>query len=341
MKLGVVFPQTEIGNDPTAIRDYAQAVDEAGFEHLIAYDHVLGAPVARFAGVDIGRPRPPYTEQSAFHEVFVLFGFLAAATRRVELATGVLILPQRQTALVAKQTAAVDVLSGGRFRLGIGSGWNFVEYEALGEDFHTRGRRLAEQVALLRRLWTEPLVDFEGRWDQIKQAGINPLPVQRPIPIWMGGAADVVLRRIAETADGWFAPGAESEDAADQAVYQVRARWELAPDRMSRGGVRVREPGAASGSAATAERRRGRNAHHRYRQSTDQTADQQAAEENVWIHHSSTLRICAPPCKVCASAATPSASATCTTDGAKRAHSNPVSTVAARRYPAAGSADWR
>jgi probable F420-dependent oxidoreductase len=222
MKLGVVFPQTEIGNDPIAIRDYAQAVDEAGFEQLIAYDHVLGAPVARFAGVDIGRPRPPYTEQSAFHEVFVLFGYLAAATRRIELATGVLILPQRQTALVAKQAAAVDVLSGGRFRLGIGSGWNFVEYEALGEDFHTRGRRLAEQVGLMRRLWTEPLVDFEGRWDQVKQAGINPLPVQRPIPIWMGGAADVVLRRIAETADGWFAPGAATPELLRPKLEQLR-----------------------------------------------------------------------------------------------------------------------
>ena len=222
MKLGVVFPQTEIGNDPTAIRDYAQAVDEAGFEQLIAYDHVLGAPVARFAGVDIGRPRPPYTDQSAFHEVFVLFGYLAAATRRIELATGVLILPQRQTALVAKQAAAVDVLSGGRFRLGIGSGWNFVEYEALGENFHTRGRRLAEQVALMRRFWTEPLVDFEGRWDQVRQAGINPLPVQRPIPIWMGGGADIVLRRIAETADGWFAPGAATPEDLRPKLERLR-----------------------------------------------------------------------------------------------------------------------
>ncbi len=207
MKLGVVFPQTEIGTDPAAIRDYAQAVEGAGFDHLVAYDHVLGAVPDRFAGVDIGFPRPPYTHESLFHEVFALFGFLAGVTRRLELATGVLVLPQRQTALAAKQAAAVDVLSGGRLRLGVGIGWNFVEYEALNEDFRTRGRRIAEQVEVMRRLWTEPLVTFEGRWHRLDRAGINPLPVRRPIPVWMGGWADPALRRAAEVADGWFGPG--------------------------------------------------------------------------------------------------------------------------------------
>src|SRR5436853_6610341 len=152
MKLGVIFPQTEIGSDPAVIRDYAQASESAGYDHLLVFDHVLGAKVERFD--KLGR-RPPYTDQSPFHEVFVLFGYLAALTQRLELVTGILILPQRQTALVAKQAAEVDVLSGGRLRLGIGIGWNAVEYQALGEDFSNRGRRSEEQVALLRVLLTQ------------------------------------------------------------------------------------------------------------------------------------------------------------------------------------------
>src|SRR5439155_13211225 len=158
--------------------------------------------------------QPPYTDQSPFHEVFVLFGYLAAATQRLELATGVLVLPQRQTALVAKQAAAVDLLSGGRLRLGVGVGWNFVEYEALNESYHTRGQRVDEQIAVMRKLWTEPLVSFDGRWHRIEGAGINPLPVQRPIPIWIGGRADRVLRRTAALADGWFPPG-DGDSPAD------------------------------------------------------------------------------------------------------------------------------
>src|SRR5262249_51230529 len=156
MRLGVVFPQTEIGADPIAIRDYAQAVEGAGFDHLLVSDHVRGALPERFVGRDIGFPSPPYTDQSPFHEVFVLFGFLAAVAPRLELVTGVLILPQRPAALVAKQAAAVDVLTGGRLRLGVGIGWNFVEYEALNEEFATRGRRIEAHIALMRRLWTRP-----------------------------------------------------------------------------------------------------------------------------------------------------------------------------------------
>ncbi len=201
MKLGVVFPQTEIGSDPGAIREFAQVAEELGYSQILAYDHVLGADTTN-------RPdwKGGYTIHSAFHEPFVLFGYLAGITKEITLATGVIILPQRQTALVAKQAAEVDVLSNGRLRMGIGLGWNQVEYQALGQDFHTRGRRVSEQVEVLRAFWTQESVTFEGEWHTIIGAGINPMPVQRPIPIWMGGNADAVLRRIATISDGWIAP---------------------------------------------------------------------------------------------------------------------------------------
>jgi probable F420-dependent oxidoreductase len=198
LKIGVVFPQTEIGSDPTAVRDYTQAVEEMGFTHILIYDHVIGATTE-------GRGfAMPYNEKSMFHEPFVLYGYLAALTKRVELVTGVIILPQRQTVLVAKQAAEIDVLSGGRLRLGVGIGWNPVEYEGLNEDFRNRGRRIEEQVDVLRKLWTEPVVEFRGKWHTIDRAGLNPLPVQRPIPIWFGGSAEAAQRRIARIADGWM-----------------------------------------------------------------------------------------------------------------------------------------
>jgi probable F420-dependent oxidoreductase len=199
MQLGVIFPQTEIGTDPVAIRDYAQAAEDLGYSHLLTYDHVLGASSEH-------RPdwRGPYDHRTQFHEPFVLFGYLAGVTQRIQLVTGIVILPQRQAALVAKQAAEVDVLSGGRLRLGVGIGWNDVEYEALGEDFHTRGRRVEEQIEVMRALWTQEVVSFQGRWHHITDAGINPLPIQRPIPLWMGGGAEPVLRRVARLADGWF-----------------------------------------------------------------------------------------------------------------------------------------
>lgn len=196
MKIGVIFPQTEIGTDPIAIRDYAAAAEEAGYDHLVAYDHVIGANPASRPGW-----KPPYDHRNIFHEPFVLFGFLAAVTMRVELVTGIVILPQRQTVLVAKQAAAVDVLSRGRLRLGIGIGWNPVEYEALGENFHNRGRRSEEQVALLRLLWGGELVNFEGKWHKISDAGINPLPIRRSIPIWFGGNSEPVLKRVGQIGD--------------------------------------------------------------------------------------------------------------------------------------------
>jgi probable F420-dependent oxidoreductase len=223
MKIGVVFPQTDIGNDPAGIRDYAQAVEAMGYTHILAYDHVLGANRDRhrtLAGA--------YSHRDAFHEPFVLFGFLAAVTRRVELTTGIIILPQRQTTLVAKQAAAVDVLSGGRLRLGVAVGWNFVEYEALGEEFATRGKRIEEQIEVLRGFWTRELVTLQGQWHRVTEAGINPLPIQRPISIWMGGMSEAALRRAAKLTDGWIwsgavRPGAEAQGLVDKAHALVAA----------------------------------------------------------------------------------------------------------------------
>lgn len=234
MRLGAIFPQTEIGNDPAVIRDYAEAVEAMGYQHILAYDHVLGANMASRPGWT-----GAYNSADPFHEVFVLFGYLAAITRRVELVTGVLILPQRQTALVAKQAAAVDVLSGGRLRLGVGVGWNAVEYQALSESFGNRGARSEEQMALLRALWSESAITFQGRWHTVEDAGINPLPVQRRIPIWIGGTADVVLRRVAGVADGWFpqmAPG----DKARATMERLRAYLREAGRPESAVGIEAR-----------------------------------------------------------------------------------------------------
>lgn len=201
MRIGLVFPQTELPSDPIVIRDYAQAAEGLGFTHLLAYDHVLGANPERPGGW-----QGPYTYRDPFQEPLTLFSFLAGVTQHLEFATGVIILPQRQTALFAKQAATLDMLSGGRLRLGVGLGWNPVEYVALNENFHNRGKRLEEQVEVLRLLWTQPLVNYSGRWHQIQDAGLNPLPVQRPIPLWFGGYAEAVLKRAARLADGWM-PG--------------------------------------------------------------------------------------------------------------------------------------
>ena len=215
MKTGVVFPQTEIGADPVAVRDYVQAVESLGYAHMMAYDHVLGADTNQHANWE-----GSYTSESMFHEPFVLFGYLAGVTTTLELVTAVLILSQRQTALVAKQAAEVDLLTGGRLRLGVGVGWNHVEYEALNQDFSNRGRRYAEQIPLLREFWTNDVVGFDGKYHKVDHAGVNPLPVQRPIPIWMGAGAranpvptDRVLRRVASLADGWFPQMQPGDDA--------------------------------------------------------------------------------------------------------------------------------
>jgi probable F420-dependent oxidoreductase len=209
MNLGVVFPQTEFGHDPAALRDFAQTAESLGFSHIVAYDHVLGANPNRPGGWS-----GPYTHQSSFLEPFVLFGWMAAVTEHIGLAPSVIILPQRQTALVAKQAATLDVLSAGRLRLGIGLGWNEVEYQALGQDFRNRGARIEEQIKLLRALWTDPLVTFRGRWHAVDDAGLNPLPLQQPIPLWFGGMAPAALRRLARLADGWMTNARTPEEAA-------------------------------------------------------------------------------------------------------------------------------
>jgi probable F420-dependent oxidoreductase len=231
VKIGVTFPQTEIGYDPIVLRDYAQAAEGLGLDHILVYDHVLGADTS--ARPDWGGR---YAAKDSFHEPFVLFGYMAAFTSKIEFVTGILILPQRQTVLVAKQAAEVDVLSGGRLRIGVGLGCNDVEYEALGQDFHNRGRRVEEQVQVLRRLWTEPIVDFEGKWHRIDRAGLNPMPVQRPIPLFMGGLSDAAIERSARIADGWFPI---VRDPA--AIEALPARIEALRQRVKSHG---RDPGA-------------------------------------------------------------------------------------------------
>lgn len=213
MRIGVVFPQTELGGDPAVVRAYGEGVEGLGFTHILAYDHVVGADPTVHRGWD-----GPYDIDSTFHEPFVVFGYLAAITS-LELVTGVIILPQRQTALVAKQAAEVDVLTGGRFRLGVGLGWNAVEYEALGETFTDRGKRSEEQVELMRRLWTERSVTFGGKYHTVTAAGLAPLPTQRPIPVWFGAASDRGLERAGRLGDGWFpmtAPGPGLDHAREQ-----------------------------------------------------------------------------------------------------------------------------
>ena len=196
-------------DDPAAIRDYAQTAEALGYSHILAYDHVLGANPDRPGGW-----HGPYNCHDSFFEPFVLFSYMAGVTEAMEFVSGVFILPQRETALFAKQAATLDVLCGGRLRLGIGTGWNTVEYQALNQDFHTRGSRQEEQVTLLRQLLVDPLVTFEGKWHSIPDAGLNPMPVQRPIPIWFGGHAGAVMRRIAKMGDGWLPNYRSAESAA-------------------------------------------------------------------------------------------------------------------------------
>ncbi len=215
MHVGVTVPITEFGADLAGLRDFVQAAEDLGYDHIRLLDHVLGVDPQFHPEV----PEFPYTHKSYIHEPLTLLSYVAAITTRLQLVTGILILPQRQTALVAKQAAEVDVLSGGRLRLGIGVGWNPVEYEALGEDFHNRGRRCEEQIAVLRALWTQEVVEFKGQWHQISHAGLNPLPVQRPIPIWIGAGRsahpippEAALRRLGRLADGWFPMFSPGED---------------------------------------------------------------------------------------------------------------------------------
>jgi probable F420-dependent oxidoreductase len=219
MQIGVVYPQTELRGDPDAVRRIGKAVEDLGFDYLLAYDHVLGA-------VHADRTPPltgPYTENDPFHDPLVMFAYLAGITERIGFATGILILPQRQTVLVARQAADVDLLSGGRLRLGVGVGWNFVEYESLGQDFHTRGARQEEQIQLLRRLFTEPVVDFSGHFDRVDRAALVPRPA-RPIPIWMGGYGEAAFARAARVADGFMFVGGRGVDDAVEKWTELGGR---------------------------------------------------------------------------------------------------------------------
>ena len=218
MQVGVIFPQLDIGADPGPVREYAQGVEGLGFSHITAFDQVIGLDRTQFE-----RWRYVHDHEDLFHEIFVLFGFLAGLTLRIGLATGVLVLPQRQTAVVAKQAAEVDVLSGGRLRLGIGVGIKPEEFEALEIAYPRRGRRCDEQIALLRALWTNEIVDYEGEWHRVRHGGINPLPVQRPIPIWIGGHSPPVLDRIARSACGWM-PNFEPDEEGAAIISRLRAR---------------------------------------------------------------------------------------------------------------------
>jgi probable F420-dependent oxidoreductase len=262
VQIGAVFPQTEIGPQAADVRRYGQRAQELGYRHVLAYDHVLGADPAVHHGWD-----GPYDVTTTFHEPLVMFGYLAAVTS-LELVTGIIIAPQRQTALLAKQAAEVDLLSGGRLRLGVGLGWNQVEYEALGQDFSTRGRRLGEQVGLLRRLWTEPSVSHAGAFDRVTGAGLAPLPVQRPIPIWFGAQSGPAYRRAGRLADGWFpqVPPGPQLDAAREAVagaareagrdpaalgMEGRVSWRGDAGRLAGQAARWREAGATHLSVNT------------------------------------------------------------------------------------------
>jgi probable F420-dependent oxidoreductase len=218
VKVGVVFSQADSGTDPDGIRAWARAAEDAGFAHLMAYDHLLGESAELFPNGTGPFPSIPYTDEHTFHEVLLLFGHLAAVTEHLHFVTSVLVLPQRPAAMVAKQAATLDLLSGGRFRLAVGVGWNWAEYEALGADFATREDRMQEQIEVMRRLWTEPLVTFDGRFHHLDRVGINPRPA-RPIPVWIGsGASPRVLRRVVRHADGWMPlllPGLDRISLAD------------------------------------------------------------------------------------------------------------------------------
>jgi probable F420-dependent oxidoreductase len=234
MRLGITLPLTDIQGDAATVREFAQAAEALGYHHLAAPDHVLGVNVAS---------RPNWgarnTSKDFFHDPFVLFGFLSACTSRIEFSTEVMILPQRQTALVAKQAASLDILCNGRFRFGIGIGWNAVEYVGLNENFRDRGKRSEEQVRLLQALWVEPHVNFKGQWHTIDDAGINPLPTRRRIPIWFGGHEDITLRRIAKFGDGWIMLAHPCGPVADAEFAKLRRYVEAAGRDPSSVGITV------------------------------------------------------------------------------------------------------
>ncbi len=224
MKLGVTFPHHDFGADRDGIRGYVEAARDLGYDYFLAYDHVLGADISNRPGWT------GYTKDDRFHEIFTLFAYVSALAPEMEIVSSVVILPQRQTALVAKQAAQIDIFTGGNFRLGVGVGWNAVEYEALGEDFTTRGRREDEQIALLRRYWTEPVLSFQGEFDRVTEAGLNPMPIQQPIPIWIGGVTEIPIKRAATVGDGWFPMGGVDEAQRERLALLRRLTEEAGRD---------------------------------------------------------------------------------------------------------------
>ncbi|HBK09160.1 MAG TPA: LLM class F420-dependent oxidoreductase [Acetobacteraceae bacterium] len=219
MRLNAIFPTRDIGSDPAKIRDWAQAAEDLGYDHIEVPDHVFGA-TAR------GDWKPVYSEADPFHETFTTLAFLAGVTKTIRLTSGVLILPQRQTGVVAKQAAEVDILSGGRLRLGIGVGWNHVEYESLDAEWKTRGARQAEQIEVMRKLWCEDLVTYTGKFHKLESVNIVPPPIQRPIPIWFGGSSDAVIKRAARLGDGWMpimAPDEQGEAKLEELRGHLRS----------------------------------------------------------------------------------------------------------------------
>jgi probable F420-dependent oxidoreductase len=252
MRLNALFPTRDIGTDPAKIRDWAQAAEDLGYTYIEVPDHVFGT-TARDGWV------PVYNEKDPFHETFVTLGFLAAVTKKVRLSSGILISPQRQTGVIAKQAAEVDLLCGGRLRLGVGVGWNHVEYEALGMEWKTRGARQAEQVDVLRRLWSEDLVSFKGRFHDLREVNILPPPVQRPIPIWFGGSSDAAMTRAARLGDGWMpimAPGAQVEQKVEALREYLKLHGRDPAKFGMEGWLRMEDPDPRAWSAAAEAWRR-------------------------------------------------------------------------------------
>lgn len=234
MKIGLVYPQNEFSSDPSAIKEFTQTAEELGYTHILAYDHVLGANPP-----DPDNWQGPYTHKDSFQEVFSLFSYMAGFTEKIEFATGVLVLPQRNAVLVAKQAAQLDVLSGGRLRLGVGIGWNKVEMESLGFDFSNRGRRIEEQVEVMRQLWIQELVTYTGKWHALPDVGLNPMPIQRPIPVWFGGHHDNVLKRVGTVGDGWM-PGFRQAEQAKPSLEKIASHAEAAGRSMNDIGIEPR-----------------------------------------------------------------------------------------------------
>jgi probable F420-dependent oxidoreductase len=221
MELGTLLPLGDIGGTPAVLKEYTQAAEAAGFDFIEAPDHVVGVNPA-------SQPAGERMSAGLYHDPFALFSFFTGITPKLGFSTGVLILAQRQTTLVAKQAACLDVLCGGRFRLGVGVGWNEPEFIALNENFHNRGRRSEEQVQVMQKLWAEPFVTFRGKWHTIEDVGINPRPASGKVPVWFGGHHERTLERIAKWGDGWMPNAYPPDQSALDILATLRKLTEQA-----------------------------------------------------------------------------------------------------------------